>query len=160
MYNLKSVLFSPYPAIPPNVVRRLHIHGARTTADNYSGALNRTTEVSRKCDRDHSRVTLKNSLRGQEPHMRVGAQCCGLEMAQLGAEEPHLRQGSHQSNILQYAREPKSRICDRGHTFCVLQVAELGAGEPHLRQGSQFSAFQVAQLGAEEPEMRQGPQKW
>ena len=36
MRNLKSLLFSPYPAIPPYIVRTLHIHGLRTAADHYN----------------------------------------------------------------------------------------------------------------------------
>ena len=43
---MKSFLFSPYPALPPNVVRRLHLHGARTTAENYNGLLLHTTELA------------------------------------------------------------------------------------------------------------------
>ena len=31
VYDPKSFLFFPYPALPPNVVRRPHIRGARTT---------------------------------------------------------------------------------------------------------------------------------
>ena len=44
MYDLKSFLFSPYPALPPNVVRRLHLHGGRTTAENYPSLLLHSTE--------------------------------------------------------------------------------------------------------------------
>ena len=44
LYDLKSFLFSPYPALPPNVVRRLHLHGGRTTVENYPSLLLHSTE--------------------------------------------------------------------------------------------------------------------
>ena len=41
LFNLKCFLFSPFPALPPNVVRRLHLHGPRTTAANHNGRVPR-----------------------------------------------------------------------------------------------------------------------
>ena len=46
-HNLKSSLFSPYPALPPNVVRRTHIHGSGTTADIHFDILQQTASVAR-----------------------------------------------------------------------------------------------------------------
>ena len=70
-YYLKSFLFFPYPALPPNVVRTPHIHGARTTA-----------AITFECKVDPKRRAQERPGKAQERPIR------GQEKPRRGQERP------------------------------------------------------------------------